>query len=123
MKRAHIDFFLKTLVPLMAIVIITYFSVYIPPHQFEALAAVQVTGLLSTIALYFSTYKPAMQYATISDKIFIFMYVMITTLIGTSIMLYVLHHKSLNITRIMRVYQRYLFPLIVLGFTVYVRWF
>lgn len=123
MKRAHIDFFLKTLVPLMTIVIITYFSVFIPPREFEALAAVQVTGLLSTIALYFSTYKPAMQYATLADKMFIFMYIMITTLIGTSILIYIAHHKNSVITRFMRLYQRYLFPLIVLGFTVYVRWF
>src|SRR5688572_9408180 len=123
LKRAPVDFFLKTLVPLMAIIIISYFSVYIPPREFEALAGIQVTGLLSSIALYFSTYKPEMQYATISDKIFIFTYVMITALLGTSILLYVLHHKNTAITRMMRLFQRYVFPVIVLGFTVYIRWF
>ena len=96
MKRAPIDFFLKTLVPLLSIIIICYFSVYIPPREFEALAGIQVTGLLSSIALYFSTYKPEMQYATTSDKIFIFMYIMITTLIGTSILIYVTHHKNIG---------------------------
>lgn len=123
MKRAPIDFFLKTLVPLLSIIIICYFSVYIPPREFEALAGIQVTGLLSSIALYFSTYKPEMQYATTSDKIFIFMYVMITTLIGTSILIYISHHKNAPITRIMRIYQRYLYPVIVVAFTVYIRWF
>jgi hypothetical protein len=123
LKRAHIDFFLKTLVPLLSILVITYFSVYIPPREFEALAGIQVTGLLSSIALYFSTYKPEMQYATISDKIFIFTYIMITTLIGTSILLYVLHHKNNTVTRLMNIYQRYLFPVVVLGFTIYIRWF
>jgi hypothetical protein len=123
MKRAQIDFFLKTLVPLLSILIITYFSVYIPHREFEALAGIQVTGLLSSIALYFSTYKPEMQYATNSDKIFIFTYIMITTLIGTSILLYVMHHKNNTLTRLMNIYQQYLFPVVVLGFTIYIRWF
>src|SRR5688572_10781677 len=43
LRRAHIDFFLKTLVPLLVILTITYFSVYIPPKEFEALAGIQVT--------------------------------------------------------------------------------
>jgi ABC-type branched-subunit amino acid transport system substrate-binding protein len=123
MKRAPIDFFLKTLVPLLSIIIICYFSVYIPPREFEALAGIQVTGLLSSIALYFSAYKPEMQYATISDKIFIFMYLMITSLIGTSILIYVSHHKNAPVTRLMRIYQRYFYPVIVLAFTIYIRWF
>jgi ABC-type branched-subunit amino acid transport system substrate-binding protein len=123
MKRARIDFFLKTLVPLLAILVITYFSVYIPLRQFEALAGIQVTALLSSIALYFSAYKPETQYATTSDRIFIFTYIMITTLIGTSILLYTLHHKQTPIFRLVRFYQRYVFPVVVLAFTIYVRWF
>src|SRR5688572_18804712 len=121
LKRAHIDFFLKTLVPLLVILIITYFSVYIPPKEFEALAGIQVTGLLSSVALYFSAYKPDKLY-TLSDNIFIFTYVMITTLIGTSILIYVTHEKNNVISRLMRLYQRYIFPVIVFAFTIYIRW-
>lgn len=117
MKRARIDFTLKTLVPLLAILIITYFSVFIPRREFEALAGIQVTALLAAIALYFPTYKPEMQYATVSDKIFIFTYIMITSLIGTSVIHY-LGYKKRNIFTIMvKIYQRIIFPLIVIIFT------
>ncbi|MGZ5303867.1 MAG: ABC transporter substrate-binding protein, partial [Bacteroidia bacterium] len=123
MKRTHIDFFLKTLVPLMAMLVITYFSVFIPLHEFKALAAIQVTALLSSIALYFSAYKPETEFATISDEIFIFTYIMITTLIGTSVLLYSLYEKNAKIKPFVRFYQRFVFPAVVLGFTIYVRWF
>lgn len=123
MKRTHIDFFLKTLVPLMAMLVITYFSVYIPLTEFKALAGIQVTALLAAIALYFSAYKPETDFATTSDEIFIFSYIMITTLIGSSILLYALHDKDARIKPFVRFYQRFVFPVVVLGFTVYVRWF
>ncbi|HSI91704.1 MAG TPA: hypothetical protein VK927_11340, partial [Adhaeribacter sp.] len=123
MKRLPIDYFLKTLMPLFTILTIAYMSVYIPPREFEALAAIQVTALLSSIALYFSTYKPQIQYATSSDKIFIFSYVMVTTLIGSSILIYIIRRRSPFLKRVAQVYQRILFPLIIFGFTVYIRWF
>ncbi|MBK0403021.1 ABC transporter substrate-binding protein [Adhaeribacter sp. BT258] len=122
MQRARIDFSLKTLVPLLAILIISYLSAFIPPREFETLCAIQVTALLSSIALYFSTYKPEMQYATTSDKIFIFTYVMITTLLATSILKYVMYRRNYFIKRLALVYQRLLFPLIVLGFSIFIRW-
>ncbi len=121
LKRARIDFNLKTLVPLLAILIITYLSAYIPAREFEALCAIQVTALLSAIALYFSTYKPEMQYATVSDTIFIFTYVMITSLIGTSILIYTMYRKSNTVTNLARLYQQVLFPIIVIVFTLYIR--
>jgi hypothetical protein len=123
LKRAQVDFFLKVLTPLLSILLITYFSVYIPHREFEALCAIQVTALLSSIALYFSSYNPEMQNATISDKIFIFTYLMITSLIGTSILLYSLQHKNTLLTRGAQVYQRFVFPAIVIVFTVLIRWF
>jgi hypothetical protein len=122
LKRVQIDFFLKVFTPLLAILIITYFSVYIPYREFEALAGIQVTALLSAIALYFSSYKPELQNATVSDKIFIFTYIMITTLIGTSILLYSLHYKKKELDtlgKISRFYQLYIFPAIVIGFTIF----
>ncbi|MFC5270218.1 ABC transporter substrate-binding protein [Adhaeribacter terreus] len=121
MQRARVDFTLKTLVPLLAILIISYLSAFIPPREFETLCAIQVTALLASIALYFSTYKPELQYATTSDKIFIFTYVMITTLLGTSILKYVMYRKSVLLKRIAMIYQRLIFPLIVIGFTIFIR--
>jgi hypothetical protein len=121
LKRARIDYTLKTLVPLFAILIITYFSVYIPRRQFEALAGVQVTALLSSIALYFATSKPELQYATTSDKIFIFTYIMITSLIGTSIILYLLKFQKTRFTRLLQIYQRIVVPIILFGFAFFIR--
>jgi hypothetical protein len=123
MKRVQVDFLLKGLVPLLAILLITYLSVYIPPREFEALCAIQVTGLLSAIALYFAVYKPEVPYATISDKIFIFTYIMITSLIGTSILIYTMTRKNSRIVKASIIYQQYLFPILILAYTVFLRWF
>jgi hypothetical protein len=122
LSRARIDFFLKVLTPLLVILTITYFSVYIPLHRFETLEAIQVTSLLASIALYFSAYKPEMEFATISDKIFIFTYIMITSLIGTSILQFVKRKKYNTESRIASVYQHYIFPAIILVFTIVVIW-
>lgn len=122
LSRARIDFFLKVFTPLLVILIITYFSVYIPLQRFETLEAIQVTSLLASIALYFSAYKPEMEYATISDKIFIFTYIMITSLIGTSILQFVKRKKYNTESQLARVYQHYVFPAIVLVFTLLVIW-
>jgi ABC-type branched-subunit amino acid transport system substrate-binding protein len=116
--RARADFFLKVLTPLLVILIVTYFSVFIPLHRFETLEAIQVTSLLASIALYFSAYKPEMEYATISDKIFIFTYIMITSLIGTSILQFVHHNKHDTESTLARIYQRYVFPIIIAVFTI-----
>ncbi|WP_299990480.1 ABC transporter substrate-binding protein [uncultured Pontibacter sp.] len=122
LARARIDFFLKVFTPLLVILTITYFSVFIPLHRFETLEAIQVTSLLASIALYFSAYKPEMEYATVSDKIFIFTYVMITSLIGTSILQFVKRKKYNTESRLARIYQHYIFPAIVLVFTLAVVW-
>lgn len=117
LARARVDFFLKVLTPLLVILIVTYFSIFIPLHRFETMEAMQVTSLLASIALYFSAYKPVMEYATISDKIFIFTYVMITSLIGTSIVQFVKRKKYDTESRVARVYQHYVFPTIIVLFT------
>ncbi|MDX5436405.1 MAG: ABC transporter substrate-binding protein [Pontibacter sp.] len=114
MERTRVDFLLKVLTPLLVILTITYFSVYIPLHKFETLEAIQVTSLLASIALYFSSYKPQMESATVSDKIFIFTYLMITSLIGTSILQYVRRNKYGKKSTVASVYQRIIFPLIII---------
>ena len=120
LKRARVDFFLMILTPLLIILVITYLSVYIPLYEFETLEAIQVTSLLASIALNLSSYKPVMEYATISDRIFIFTYLMITSLIGTSILRYVRRKKHDAENEAARFYQLYIFPLILLGFTLFV---
>ncbi|GAB3200631.1 ABC-type branched-subunit amino acid transport system substrate-binding protein [Pontibacter aydingkolensis] len=117
LARARVDFFLKVLTPLLVILIVTYFSIFIPLHRFETMEAMQVTSLLASIALYFSAYKPEMEYATISDKIFIFTYIMITSLIGTSILQFVKRKKYNTESRIAKIYQHYIFPIIILLIT------
>ncbi len=117
MARAKADFFLKVLTPLLVILVVTYFSVFIPMHRFETLEAIQVTSLLASIALNFSVYKPAMEYATISDKIFIFTYIMITSLIGTSILQFVKRKKYKTESTVARIYQYYIYPAIILVVT------
>jgi hypothetical protein len=117
LARAQADFFLKVFVPLLVILVVTYFSVYIPLLGFETLEGIQVTALLASIALYFSAYKPEMEYATISDKIFIFTYIMITSLIGTSILQFVKRKKFDITTKVAKFYQRFVFPVIILVFT------
>lgn len=117
LSRARADFFLKVLVPLLVILIVTYFSVYIPMLGFETLESIQVTALLASIALYFSAYKPEMEYATVSDKIFIFTYIMITSLIGTSILQFVKREKEDLASKMAKAYQHFVFPVIILVFT------
>ncbi|MHA6247715.1 ABC transporter substrate-binding protein [Pontibacter sp. CAU 1760] len=120
MARAKADFFLKVLTPLLVILMVTYFSVFIPLSRFETLEAIQVTSLLASIALYFSTYKPEMEYATVSDKIFIFTYIMITSLIGTSILQYVNRKRFNTDSKIARIYQHYLYPFVIVIMTIFV---
>ena len=121
LKRGKVDFTLKTVVPLLALLIISYFSVFIPHKEFEAQAGIQVTSLLAAIALFFSTYKPVMQNAAISDKIFVFTYIMITSLIGTSIYLYVRNHQQNVFTKSIQYYQRIIFPAILIAFTIIIQ--
>lgn len=119
LARARADFFLKVLVPLLVILVVTYFSVFIPLPGFETQEGIQVTALLASIALYFSAYKPEMEYATISDKIFIFTYIMITSLIGTSILQFVKRKKYGLESKMARAYQRFVFPVIVVVFALF----
>jgi hypothetical protein len=58
-----------------------------------------------------------MEYATISDKIFIFTYSMITSLIGSSILQFVKRKKYNIESKVAKIYQHYIFPVIVLIFT------
>jgi Periplasmic binding protein len=86
LKRNAADFYLRTVVPLLFIAIVAYFAIFIPSAHFEAIVTIQVTALLSAVALYITTPKIDSDTATLLDKIFIFNYMMYSLMIGISIL-------------------------------------
>jgi hypothetical protein len=86
MKREATDYFLTVVVPLAFLMIIAYLSIFIPLSHFEAIVTIQVTALLSAVALYLTISKVGADAATISDKIFLFDYMAISLMIGISIL-------------------------------------
>ena len=85
MTRITTDYYLRVLVPLIVILITTYLSVFIPANRLESVVAIQVTALLSSIALYLSIQKLNFEHATISDQIFVITYVAITLMLACSV--------------------------------------
>jgi ABC-type branched-subunit amino acid transport system substrate-binding protein len=86
MKREATDYFLTVVVPLAFIIMIAYLAIFIPGGHFEAIVTIQVTALLSAVALYLTIPKVNSEEATISDKIFLFNYMLTSMMIGISIM-------------------------------------
>ncbi len=84
-KRIAVDYYLRVVVPLAFILLITYFSVFLPHSRFESIMAIQVTALLSSIALYLALPKVDSDQATFSDKIFMMTYAAVSVMIGLSI--------------------------------------
>ncbi len=86
MTREATDYYLTVVVPLAFIMIIAYLAIFIPRGHFEAIVTIQVTALLSAVALYLTISKVGADEATISDKIFLFDYMLISLMIGISIL-------------------------------------
>jgi hypothetical protein len=86
MKREATDYFLTVVVPLAFIMIIAYLAIFIPRGHFEAIVTIQVTALLSAVALYLTIAKVDSDEATLSDKIFLFDYMLISLMIVISIL-------------------------------------
>nr|VFK16313.1 MAG: hypothetical protein BECKLPF1236A_GA0070988_101431 [Candidatus Kentron sp. LPFa]VFK31641.1 MAG: hypothetical protein BECKLPF1236C_GA0070990_101451 [Candidatus Kentron sp. LPFa] len=121
MERSAVDYFIKIVIPLLVILMVTYFSIYIQLQYFEAIMTIQVTSLLASIALYFSVYKPLTDYATLSDKIFLFTYSSITFMMATSIFRSTNYVNSSNkLGLVVFFVQRYVFPLFILLIISYV---
>ncbi len=57
MKREATDYFLTVVIPLAFIMIIAYLAIFIPGGHFEAIVTIQVTALLSAVALYIAIPK------------------------------------------------------------------
>jgi len=86
MKRVATDYYLQVLVPLIVILLVTYLSVFIPGQRLESVVAIQVTALLSSIALYLAIPKVSYDHATTSDFIFVVTYLAISATLGLSIL-------------------------------------
>jgi hypothetical protein len=86
MQREATDYFLTVVIPLAFIMIIAYLAIFIPGAHFEAIVTIQVTALLSAVALYLTIPKVDSDQATISDKIFLFNYMLTALMIGISIL-------------------------------------
>ncbi len=86
MKRETTDYFLRVVVPLAFILIVAYLSIFIPQSHLEAIVTIQITALLSAVALYLSLPKLETDTATISDRIFVFDYMMVSVMIVISIL-------------------------------------
>lgn len=85
MARETTDYFLRVVVPLGFILIVAYLSIFIPQTNFEAIVTIQVTALLSAVALYLSLPQLDSDTATLSDRLFVFNYFMVSLMIAISI--------------------------------------
>lgn len=85
MKRETTDYFLRVVVPLGFILIIAYLSIFISTHHFEAIVTIQVTALLSAVALYLALPKLDANTETLSDRMFLFTYLVLSIIIAITI--------------------------------------
>lgn len=86
MKRQTTDYYLRVVVPLAFILIVAYLSIFIPRSHFEAIVTIQVTALLSAVALYLSLPQLDSDTATVSDRLFVLNYMMVSLMIVISIL-------------------------------------
>lgn len=86
MERETTDYYIRVIVPLLFILIVAYLSIFIPKNHMEAIVTIQVTALLSAVALYLSLPQIDTDTATISDRIFMFDYMMVSLMIVISIL-------------------------------------
>lgn len=85
-KRLATDHYLQVMVPLFIILLVTWLSTFIPAQRLESVVAIQVTALLSSIALYLAVPKVEFDHATVSDIIFVITYLAISVMLGMSIL-------------------------------------
>jgi len=86
MRRETTDYFLRVVVPLAFILSVAYLAYFIPLSRFDSIVAIQVTALLSAVALYISLPKIEADRATLSDRIFLFDYLMVSVMIAITIL-------------------------------------
>ncbi len=86
MKRQTTDYIFRVVVPLAFILIVAYLSIFIPRSNFEAIVTIQVTALLSAVALYLALPALESDSATLSDRMFVFVYMLVAIMIAISIL-------------------------------------
>jgi hypothetical protein len=86
MKRETTDYYLRVVVPLAFILIVAYLSIFIPQNHLEAIVTIQITALLSAVALYLSLPQVDSDVATVSDRIFVLDYLLVSLMIVISIL-------------------------------------
>jgi hypothetical protein len=86
MARQTTDYYLRVVVPLGFILMVAYLSIFIPREHFEAIVTIQITALLSAVALYLALPKIDADTATLSDRIFLFIYMAVSIMIAISIL-------------------------------------
>jgi hypothetical protein len=86
MSRETTDYFLRVVVPLLFIMAVAYLSIFIPLTHFEAIVTIQVTALLSAVALYLALPAIDSDGTTLSDRIFLFAYLAVTVMIAISVL-------------------------------------
>ena len=121
MKRQVVDYVLRVIVPLSFIMAVAYIANFIPRTEFESIVAIQVTALLSSIALYLALSQPQADGATLSDVIFVVAYAAISVMIALSVLeVNTTLSASRGVMRAVHVAQIYLVPVAALGLIAYV---
>ena len=122
MQRQTTDYYLRVVVPLAFILAVAYMSIYIPLSHFEAIVTIQVTALLSAVALYLALPKvDAGDGTTMSDRIFLFIYTAVSLMIVLSILRItrpIAHTRWLS--KAIGLVQVVVIPLMVVAMTIYV---
>ncbi len=122
MQRQTTDYYLRVVVPLAFILAVAYMSIFIPMSHFEAIVTIQVTALLSAVALYLALPKvDAGDGTTMSDRIFLFIYTAVSVMIVLSILRIsrpVTHSRW--ITKALSLMHIVLIPVLVAAMTLYV---
>lgn len=85
-KRATADFYLRVVVPLVFILLVTWFSAFLSEERFDSAMAIQVTALLSAIALYLALPSVDSPEPTLYDKIFMLTYAAVSAMIGLTVL-------------------------------------
>ncbi|MDX2308884.1 MAG: ABC transporter substrate-binding protein [Hyphomicrobium sp.] len=121
MEREVVDYILRVVIPLLFIILVSYTANFIPRSEFQAIMGIQVTGLLSAIALYLALNQPQADTATLSDIIFVMAYAAISAMIVLSVLeVNTTIARSGTALAVINVLQIYLLPLITAATLAYV---
>lgn len=96
MDRIFLPFLLKSLLPLLIVVLMAFLVFLIPADKVDAAIAIAITTLLSAVALHLAlaTSMPDVGYMLLADKLFIWSYVAIFVTLVQTIWTYRLHQAG-----------------------------